>query len=390
MKRIVYLSPVPLRSPSQRPHHFAQWCHERLGCAVDWVEPYPVRLPRWSDARRLAAPAPAARTALGPPWQDAPWLHIWRAPSLPVEPLPAGAALLGWLQRGQRRQLRALLREPDTWLAVGRPSGMALDLCGAQSGRRVLYDVMDDMAQFSRGLSQRWMRHAHRQMCAQAQVLWGSSQRIVQALEQDGRTAALVRNGTRLPPPLPAAVRAARADASRPLVLGYVGTLASWFDWQALAQLARTLPEARFPVYGPVESAIPAGLPPNVRLHGPVPHAEVFGLMQGWHAGLIPFVRNALTASVDPVKYYEYRAGGLPVLSTLFGEMPFHAQADAGVWSLADALALPEGALAERLRQWHAGEALHPAGMPDGIREAAWADRFEAGARHAGWLAQAS
>lgn len=383
MKRIVYLSPVPLQSPSQRPHHFVQWCHERLGCEVDWVQPYPVRLPRLSDARRLTQRAHAARTGLGPAWQDAAWLRVWQAPSLPLEPLPGGAALVGWLQRGVRARLRMQLREPDTWLVAGRPSGMALDLCQAQGGRQVLYDVMDDMAQFSHGLSQRWMRQAHARLSAQAQVLWGSSQRIVQELQQAGRQAALVRNGTVLPPP---ACGTARADTTQPLVLGYVGTLASWFDWDALVQLAQALPEARFPVYGPVEAGIPATLPANVRLHGPVPHAAIFELMQGWHAGLIPFVRNALTASVDPVKYYEYRASGLPVLSTLFGEMPIHAQHDAGVWPLQPSLALPAGELAARLRRWHADQALDGHAVPDYIREASWAGRFEAGARHAGWL----
>jgi hypothetical protein len=37
--------------------------------------------------------------------------------------------------------------------------------------------------------------------------------------------------------------------------------------------------------------------------------------------GLIPFKKTDLTASVDPIKYYEYRALGLPILSTRFGEM---------------------------------------------------------------------
>jgi hypothetical protein len=43
--------------------------------------------------------------------------------------------------------------------------------------------------------------------------------------------------------------------------------------------------------------------------------------MTQFNAGLIPFVENSLTACVDPIKYYEYRALGLPVLSSAFGEM---------------------------------------------------------------------
>jgi hypothetical protein len=41
----------------------------------------------------------------------------------------------------------------------------------------------------------------------------------------------------------------------------------------------------------------------------------------GFTVGLIPFLINELTDGVDPVKYYEYRALGLPVVATPFGEL---------------------------------------------------------------------
>ena len=43
---------------------------------------------------------------------------------------------------------------------------------------------------------------------------------------------------------------------------------------------------------------------------------------------MIPFLSNKLTLSVDPIKYYEYRALGLPVISTDFGEMSFRLGED--------------------------------------------------------------
>ena len=43
--------------------------------------------------------------------------------------------------------------------------------------------------------------------------------------------------------------------------------------------------------------------------------------MERFSVGLIPFKRTRLTDGVDPIKYYEYRAMGLPVLTTAFGEM---------------------------------------------------------------------
>ena len=43
--------------------------------------------------------------------------------------------------------------------------------------------------------------------------------------------------------------------------------------------------------------------------------------MANFDVGIIPFKNNPLTASVDPIKFYEYRAMALPVISTDFGEM---------------------------------------------------------------------
>lgn len=390
LRHLVYLAPVPLHSPSQRPHHFVQWVHEQLHCQVWWVEPYPVRLPRRNDLRRLRT---QGRSALGPTWSRAPWLHVCTVPSVPIEPLPLGSYVLSWMQQRLRSQLRDLLKHDDSWLAIGRPSGMALALCQAVHGERVLYDVMDDMPQFSQGLSRRWMQHMHTALLAQAQVVWGSSARIVQAVQAHTRhPPALVRNGTIA---MESAICSAphtqgigtAAHAEAPLVLGYVGTIAAWFDWHAVCRLAQALPQARIEIYGPQESPIATPLPTNVQLHGPVPHAQVFALMRSWHAGLIPFVHNTLTQSVDPVKYYEYRACGLPVITTLFGEMPHHAAADDGVWPMES---LPLEQLESLLRHWHQQCAQRQAqGLslaPDCLQQASWPSRFTVGAMHCGWI----
>ena len=392
MKRLIYLSPMPLDSPSQRPHHFVAWAHARWGCEVWWVQPYPARLPRPSDIHRLrrAAGRGAGAASLGPSWRSADWLRVVSMPSVPLEPLPGGRQLVQALHAPTRGRLLELMEHPQTWLVAGKPSGLAMDLCAAVQGRRVLYDVMDDVPLFSRGLSQRWMQRAHTALLTQAQAVWGSADKLVRSMNGLTRSVpTLVRNGTLLPE-LPARMDGGVgtvAHANAPLVLGYVGTVASWFDWKMLGLLAAALPQARIDVYGPQEGPVPAGLPPQVRLHGPVPHAQVFGLMRQWHAGLIPFARNALTDSVDPVKYYEYRMCGLPVLTTLFGEMPHHALADDGVWDMADAQVL--AALEPRLRRWHAGlaqqQSLGRSLMPEGVKSAGWNARFDAGAQAVGW-----
>ena len=74
-------------------------------------------------------------------------------------------------------------------------------------------------------------------------------------------------------------------------------------------------------------------LPPNVHLRGAIAHEQVYAAMREFTAGIIPFRINTLTDFVDPVKFYEYRALGLPVLSTKFGEMKFRTEQD-GVFFL--------------------------------------------------------
>ena len=48
--------------------------------------------------------------------------------------------------------------------------------------------------------------------------------------------------------------------------------------------------------------------------------------MQDFNIGLIPFKKNKLTESVDPIKYYEDRAPLVAVVSAGFGEMSFRSE----------------------------------------------------------------
>ena len=117
------------------------------------------------------------------------------------------------------------------------------------------------------------------------------------------------------------------------LVLGYLGGIAHWFDWPLVIRLAKTLPQMRIELVGPCTAAPPETLPANVRLLPACRQSDVAGHLARFSAGLIPFRQSALTNGVDPIKYYEYRAAGLPVLSTRFGEMALRGRND-GVYFL--------------------------------------------------------
>jgi glycosyltransferase involved in cell wall biosynthesis len=107
-------------------------------------------------------------------------------------------------------------------------------------------------------------------------------------------------------------------------VLGYVGSLHSWFDVPLVLALARSQPNARVVLVGPahpstreeLERAL--AMAPNLFWIGPKPYADIPSIVRAFRVGLIPFRRTPLTEAVNPVKLYEYAAAGVPCVTTRF------------------------------------------------------------------------
>jgi hypothetical protein len=110
--------------------------------------------------------------------------------------------------------------------------------------------------------------------------------------------------------------------------IGFIGCLGGWFDWPLVLRLADAVQPMPVTLVGPQASPTPARRPSNIQLHPPCPQAEGVRWLQSFTIGLIPFKQNALTAGIDPIKYYQYRGAGLPMLTTRFGEMAARGEAD--------------------------------------------------------------
>ncbi|QOY85405.1 glycosyltransferase [Paludibaculum fermentans] len=105
--------------------------------------------------------------------------------------------------------------------------------------------------------------------------------------------------------------------------IGYVGSLSTWFDIEFIRFAAAARPAWRFVLIGRIENHRIESLRhlPNVHLHGEVPYADLPRHLASFDVGIIPFVRNALTLSTNPIKLYEYFAYGLPVVSATLPEV---------------------------------------------------------------------
>jgi len=315
---LIYLSPVPWASFSQRPHKFVEWFHRRTGRQVIWIEPYPTRFPRLSDFNRTASIKQEAGKA--PPQ----WLKILTPKALPIEPLPGSGWLNSGLWSSLINELKALVGEREPLVVVGKPSVLALHVLDVFNPKHSIYDAMDDFPAFYSGLSRLAMARRESCLVRRVEKVWVSSTALRTRWESAGATVSFVPNAlddALLPP-----ATLTRVESERK-IFGYVGTIGAWFDWDWVLTLAKLRSGDVIRLIGPVFSPAPFELPPNVELLPPCVHAEALKAMCEFDVGLIPFKRSELTVSVDPIKYYEYRALGLPVISTDFGEMQFRDNA---------------------------------------------------------------
>jgi hypothetical protein len=327
--RLIYFSPVAWDSYEQRPHYFAYDFLASGGTAVDWIDPYPARLPVWRDLARLDA---RARRLTLP---RLPGLTVHRATGLPIDPLPGGARInrrLFWQNLLQELQDKA---GRDTVMGVGRPTELALAACSRLPAAWRFYDAMDDFPEFYRGRSRAATARVESDLAALVDRIVVSSTHLERKFAHFGGSAVMkIANAydmALLPPFDPMAVR--------PPHIGFIGCLGSWLDWDVVVHVADAVAPAPVTLAGPLAVPPSRALPANVRLLPPCSQTEGIALLRTFGAGLIPFKRNALTAGVDPIKYYQYRGMGLPVLTTRFGEMAERTSADA-VFFLEDAGAI--------------------------------------------------
>lgn len=109
-----------------------------------------------------------------------------------------------------------------------------------------------------------------------------------------------------------------------PRIAGYIGSVDDRLDFELLDQVIRSMPDTLFVFIGRVLSERGRSLlerHPNAVFLGPKPPEELPAYVWQFGAGLIPFVRNKLTAAIYPMKINEYLALGKGVVATPFGDL---------------------------------------------------------------------
>lgn len=276
---------------------------------------------------------PSARTAAQ---RVGSWLRPRAGEEHVLRPWPAAPARL-WLRmpprlleqrmRSAARALRRALERRVDW-----SSAVALVVTPSWTPwlrelpfGRVLYDCIDELeVQVPRRELVPLYRDWEAELLARASGALVTARELGRELiaKRPGLPIALVPNG------VDARWFAERAAASPPPpelarlprpIVGFVGALYSWIDWELIESVARALPVHSFAFVGPSDGhAIPAALRalPNVHFLGPRPYAAVPACMAAFDLAWVPFRDDAVGNKANPVKLYEYLSVGKPVIST--------------------------------------------------------------------------
>jgi teichuronic acid biosynthesis glycosyltransferase TuaH len=107
-----------------------------------------------------------------------------------------------------------------------------------------------------------------------------------------------------------------------PYVLGYVGTISSWLDFEALNKIVNAFPSVEIHLLGPIENlGMVLSQHERIKYLGAVRHEEIQTHVNKFDALMMPFEVTELIQSVDPVKLYEYVFFDKPIVSVRYTEI---------------------------------------------------------------------
>lgn len=202
----------------------------------------------------------------------------------------------------------------------------AAHMPGRMGESAVVYDVGDDWTAFKQrpALERRtiWQDTALTRRADAVIVVSDHLREMKRAL---ARKLAVIPNGVDAARYYPVAGRSLRphpitAGWARP-VLGHTGTLhPQRTDIDLVVRVARAFPDGTVPLVGPTdldpESERRLRAEPNIRLTGPVDHADLPSVMSSFDLCFVPHQVNAFSNSQSPLKLFEYLAAALPIVST--------------------------------------------------------------------------
>ena len=218
-----------------------------------------------------------------------------------------------------RHWLRTLeFRHPVLWIYTPH----AESLVGRLGEQLAVYDCVDEFVE-TRGLVRRdVVRELERRLLDKVRVVIVTHENLYRSKAGPGRDVHLIPNGAEVEhfraASRPATPIAPEMRAIPRPVIGFVGSLQYWIDFDLLRCLARARPAWSFVLIGPrgrLAEVWKIEKLANVYLLGRRPYEQLPAYLKAFDVCLNPYVVDELARHCSPLKLYEYLASGKPVVS---------------------------------------------------------------------------
>jgi len=279
--------------------------------------------------------------------------------------------------------LRAAIRTLQRSLGLWNPVVFSFmptfnDVLGNLDERAVVYYCIDDLTGYD-GVDKAWFQQEEERLLDLADCVIASSSELAAAFGERGHKAhyvphgvdwALFRRAVEDDLPIPEDLR----DIPHPR-LGFYGFLSDeWVDYPLLKRLAAERPDWHIVLIGRPKAGMDMqAIVPEANIHylGLKPFEDLPAYTRHFDVGLVPFCLSALTLHSNPLKVFEYLAGGLPVVTTDIPELRAHADKVHIARRHEEFLGLCEAALAENApdRREQRSRAVESCSWDDRVRE---------------------
>ena len=300
---------------------------------VVWIDAIGHREPRLTlaDLRRAArkilamfrrgpeGPARAVATGAQPRRRVAPRVLPWHRNAVV-------ARFNRWsLLRDIRRALAECPPRGPVVLVTGSPPSACV--VGTAGEDASIYFCMDDFLHLP-GTSPEMLAPLEQRLLGQVDALVATARRLLDTKRPVSNRAYYLPQGVNYEHfatirQIPADLR----DLPRPII-GFAGGISAAVDAVTVRALANAYPTGSVVLVGPVVVDVESMKAPNVHFVGARSYEDLPAYVQAFDVGIVPYVENEWTRSVDPLKLLEYMAAGIPVVAS---DLPEVAKYSTGV-----------------------------------------------------------
>lgn len=311
-KRFIWLGSPPWDGVWTRQNHFAQRL-AALGAEVLYLEAPCGWRSRLREGKRGTGMLTVREIERG--------LHVMTAPlHMPganhVDAIAAvngtivSHAVQAWLDENKWRQFMVWCRLPVSIFALRKLAPQS-----------IVYDVTDDYALYARHDRERSRcRSREASLAARADIVFITSQELRKNQTLNARESIWLPNGVDYDlfaqASRPNFAMHPRLSELRKPIIGYVGLVSRWTDFELLAQLSERWPD-HVVMVGPVHPDVRKKVEAlkDIQWLGFVPHQDVPRYLRGFDVCILPHEVSELRHRANPLKIWEYLATGKPVVS---------------------------------------------------------------------------